>query len=179
MPKTVLDKVVAAITNLAEPGGASRQAITKAVKEMFGEVKPVLLKKALSTGVQKGQLVQSGQRFGVAGQVLEAPQEASVSKEVLREGDGRVAESGDTVDMAYKGTLEDGSTFDKASHFKFQLGIGEVIKGWDLGVAGMREGERAKLVVPSKLGYGKRGSPPEIPPDATLIFDVTLNKIIS
>jgi hypothetical protein len=178
MAKTVLDKIVAAITQLAEPGGASRPAINKAVKEMFGEVKPALMKKALSTGVQKGQLVQSGQRFGVAGIVLEAREEASVAKTVLRDGNGRVADSGDTVDMAYHGTLEDGSTFDKAAHFKFQLGLGEVIKGWDLGVAGMRVGERAKLVVPSKLGYGKRGSPPEIPPDATLIFDVTLNRIV-
>lgn len=106
--------------------------------------------------------------------------EDTVKKEVLREAKegARACDSGDTVDMAYHGTLEDGSTFDKAAHFKFQLGIGEVIKGWDLGVAGMREGEKARLTVPSKLGYGKRGSPPEIPGDATLLFEVTLNKIL-
>ena len=151
------------------------------MKELFGEVKPALLKKALASGVEKGKLVQTGQRFGVAGTVLVTPQEATVAKQVLREGtaDGKVAVDGDSVDMAYKGTLEDGSCFDKSAHFKFTLGIGEVIKGWDLAVAGMREGERARFTIPSKLGYGKRGSPPEIPPDATLIFEVTLNKVVS
>ena len=73
---------------------------------------------------------------------------------------------------------EGGAQFDRAAHFRFTLGIGEVIKGWDLGVVGMRVGERARLVVPPKLGYGKRGSPPEIPGDATLCFDVTLNAIL-
>lgn len=81
--------------------------------------------------------------------------------------------------MKYIGTLlEGGAQFDRAAHFSFTLGAGEVIRGWDIGVAGMRVGERARLVVPSKLGYGKRGAPPEIPGDATLVFDVTLNKIV-
>ena len=62
-------------------------------------------------------------------------------------------------------------------HFKFVLGGGEVIKGWDKGVVGMKEGEKARLIVPPKLGYGKRGSGKEIPPDSTLCFEVTLNKI--
>jgi hypothetical protein len=179
MPPTVLDKVCKAIETLAEPGGASRVAIAKCVKQTYGEVSAPLLKKALAAGVAKGRLVQSGQRFGLFGVELAARADETVQKVVLKPApDGsRVCEPGDTVDMKYAGTLEDGTPFDRAAHFKFTLGIGEVIKGWDLGVAGMREGERARLTVPSKLGYGKRGSPPEIPGDCTLIFDVTLNKI--
>ena len=181
MPPTVLDKVCKAIETLAEPGGASRVAIAKFVKETFGEVSAPLLKKALATGVQKGKLVQNGQRFALAGVEIAPRAGESVEKTVIKaapEG-SRACESGDTVDMKYIGTLQEGGAkFDAAAHFKFTLGIGEVIKGWDAGVAGMREGERARLVVPSKLGYGKRGSPPEIPGDATLVFDVTLNKIM-
>ena len=79
--------------------------------------------------------------------------------------------------VKYCGKLLSGKQFD-AGDITFRLGAGEVIKGWDLGVAGMRVGERCKLVVPPKLGYGKRGSPPEIPPDSTLCFDVTLNRIL-
>ena len=78
------------------------------------------------------------------------------------------------VTMKYRGTLEDGTEFDAASKFEFTLGVGEVIKGWDKGIEGMRVGGKRKLTIPPKLGYGKRGSPPEIPPSATLLFDVTL-----
>ena len=77
--------------------------------------------------------------------------------------------------MIYQGTLqEDGSQFDSASKFSFTLGAGEVIKGWETGVAGMRVGGRRRLTVPPKLGDGKRGSPPEIPGDATLCFNIKL-----
>lgn len=75
------------------------------------------------------------------------------------------------------GTLLDGTKFDSADEFSFELGAGDVIKGWDKGFQGLRVGERVKLTIPSKLGYGKRGSPPEIPPDATLVFDVTMKRI--
>jgi FKBP-type peptidyl-prolyl cis-trans isomerase len=59
------------------------------------------------------------------------------------------------------------------------VGGGEVIKGWDQGVLGMRVGEQRRLTIPPKLGYGKRGSAPEVPPDATIVFDVTLKNLIS
>ncbi len=179
MPKlTVQDKIVEAVTALAEPGGASRQAITKWVHEHYGEEKPALLKRAFITGVAKGKLVKSGQRFALVGVEIAPRAEESVAKTVLKEGDAtpgaEAAEVGDTVTMSYVGKLEDGTVFDRASKFTFTLGGGEVIKGWDQGIQGMRLGEKARLVVPSKLGYGKRGSPPEIPPDATLVFDVCL-----
>lgn len=178
---TVLDKVCKAIEELAEPGGASRPAVAKYIKETYGEVSAAFLKKAFAQGVSKGKLVQNGQRFGLVGVEI-APRPGDVVEKIIvkaaPEG-AQACEPGDTVDMKYIGTLQsDGSKFDSAAHFKFQLGIGEVIKGWDLGVKGMKVGERAKLVVPSKLGYGKKGAPPEIPGDATLCFDVTLNKIL-
>ena len=138
MPMTVLDKVVSAIELLAEPLGASRPAIAKCVKEVHGEVSAVLLKKALIAGVSKGKLNQQGQRFSLPGVTLAPSEEETVQKTILKSGDERrCAEAGDDVDVAYKGTLEaDGSQFDKASHFKFTLGAGEVIKGWDRGVVG-------------------------------------------
>ena len=106
MPKTVLDKVVAAIGTLAEPGGASRPAIAKAVKAADGEVGAALLKAALSKGVAKGVLVQSGQRFALAG-VTVAPREvAHVKSTVLKEGAGEPCGVGDTVSMAYVGSLQ-------------------------------------------------------------------------
>jgi FKBP-type peptidyl-prolyl cis-trans isomerase len=121
--------------------------------------------------------VQNGQRFALFGVDIAPREGESVEKTILRAAlpERRACGPGDTVDMAYVGTLLDGGAqFDRAAHFKFTLGAGDVIKGWDLGVAGMREGEKARLVV-----HGKRGSPPEIPGDATLVFEVTLNKILS
>ena len=180
MPKTVLERILSAVETLAEPGGASRQAIVKCLKANGGEVSATHLKKALAAGVAKGKLEQNGQRFALVGVVLAPRVEESVEKTILTPGTGAEAAAGDTVSMAYVGTLlSDSSRFDAAGNFKFQLGIGEVIKGWDQGVAGMREGEKARLVVPPKLGYGKRGSGPEIPPDSTLVFEVTLKKILS
>ena len=180
MAPSVLDKVIDAIETLAEPGGASRVAIAKFVKGKHGEVSAVHLKKALAAGVAKGKLLQSGQRFALVGVEIAARADG-FEKHVLKAGksDGRKAQVGDQVDVAYVGTLEaDGSQFDRAAHFKFTLGAGEVIKGWDRGVGGMVEGEKVRLVVPPELGYGKRGSGKEIPPSATLVFEVTLNRVL-
>jgi FKBP-type peptidyl-prolyl cis-trans isomerase len=102
---------------------------------------------------------------------------------VLQEGSGEVAAAGDTVEMQYTGWLTDGTKFDSSldhggKPFSFNLGAGEVIKGWDEGVAGMKVGEKRQLRIPSKLGYGARGTPGgPIPPDADLVFDVELLKI--
>lgn len=96
-------------------------------------------------------------------------------------GDGTRAKSGDTVSVRYVGVLfEDGEEFDsswkngKGQTFQFSLGGGQVIPGWDQGIVGMREGGRRKLIIPPELAYGAQGFPPDIPPDAALIFDVDL-----
>ena len=101
--------------------------------------------------------------------------------EVLQEGTGQEAKNGDNVSVHYVGTLEDGTKFDssidKGAPFSFDLGAGRVIKGWDLGVLGMKIGEKRKLTIPSDLAYGNDGIPNVIPPKATLIFEVELLNI--
>lgn len=92
-------------------------------------------------------------------------------------GDGPEAQVGYRVRVHYKGELEDGTVFDSSAGrdpFTFKLGMGEVIDGWDQGVKGMKVGGKRKLIVPAKLGYGKRGVAGTIPPNATLIFEVEL-----
>jgi FKBP-type peptidyl-prolyl cis-trans isomerase len=106
----------------------------------------------------------------------------TLGKEDQKVGTGRAAVAGDTVRVHYTGTLLDGTKFDSSRDrdepFEFTLGAGMVIKGWDEGVAGMKKGGKRKLTIPSDMGYGKRGSPPKIPPDAPLVFDVELVEIV-
>ncbi|MBU6337834.1 MAG: FKBP-type peptidyl-prolyl cis-trans isomerase [Acidobacteria bacterium] len=101
-------------------------------------------------------------------------------------GTGTEAKSGDKVSVQYVGVLFDGGEeFDTSwksdtqagSPFEFTLGSGQVIQGWDEGVAGMKEGGRRRLLIPADLAYGAAGSPPKIPADAALVFDVDLKKV--
>jgi FKBP-type peptidyl-prolyl cis-trans isomerase len=101
--------------------------------------------------------------------------------EVIRAGTGAQPKRGDTVNVHYTGWLVDGTKFDSSvdrnEPFSFVLGTGQVIQGWDQGVAGMRVGEKAKLTIPHDMAYGERGYPGVIPPRATLIFEVELLSI--
>ncbi len=98
--------------------------------------------------------------------------------ETLKPAEGAEAKTGDRVAVHYVGTLTDGTKFDssrdRGNGFRFTLGRGEVIKGWDSGVAGMRIGELRKLTIPPEMAYGARGFPPVIPPNAVLVFEVEL-----
>jgi peptidylprolyl isomerase/FKBP-type peptidyl-prolyl cis-trans isomerase FkpA len=94
-------------------------------------------------------------------------------------GTGTVAAVGDTVTVNYTGTLDDGTVFDSSlkpgrTPFSFLLGAGQVIKGWDEGVLGMKIGGTRELTIPPALGYGSQGAGTVIPPNATLHFTVTL-----
>jgi peptidylprolyl isomerase len=97
----------------------------------------------------------------------------------LKTGDGAEAKSGDQVSVQYVGVLySDGkqfdSSWDRGQPFSFQLGTGQVIPGWDRGVAGMKVGGRRELIIPPDLAYGAQGQPPTIPANATLVFVIDL-----
>jgi FKBP-type peptidyl-prolyl cis-trans isomerase FkpA len=99
----------------------------------------------------------------------------------VKVGQGAEAKRGSTAVVHYTGWLSDGKKFDssrdRGTPFDFEVGAGEVIAGWDLGVAGMKVGGQRKLVIPADLGYGAAGAPPVIPPGATLVFDVELLEV--
>jgi FKBP-type peptidyl-prolyl cis-trans isomerase len=99
----------------------------------------------------------------------------------IEEGTGEAPKAGQKVTVHYIGTLENGTEFDSSvgrnRPFDFQIGVGQVIKGWDEGVGTMKVGGKRRLIIPSELGYGSRGAGGVIPPNATLIFDVELLKV--
>lgn len=126
--------------------------------------------------------------MGVGGSMSGNESSASEGKEITTSsglqyidqvvGTGDTAKAGQTVSVHYTGWLTNGKKFDssvdRGQPFSFRLGVGQVIKGWDEGVQGMKVGGKRKLTIPSNLGYGARGAGGLIPPHATLVFDVEL-----
>ncbi len=107
--------------------------------------------------------------------------ESGLRYKMIQKGDGPKAEKGKKVAVHYEGSLTDGQVFDSSykrnSPIEFQLGIGQVIPGWDEGISLLQVGDKARFVIPSELAYGSAGAGGVIPPDATLIFDVELMKV--
>ena len=101
--------------------------------------------------------------------------------QIIQKGNGKQAEKGKTVSVHYQGALENGEVFDSSYKRKqpidFTLGVGQVIEGWDEGIALLKVGDKARFVIPSHLGYGSAGAGGVIPADATLIFDVELMEV--
>jgi peptidylprolyl isomerase len=100
---------------------------------------------------------------------------------VIEEGTGDKPTKGQKVKVHYTGKLEDGTVFDSSVKrgvpIEFTLGVGQVIKGWDEGIADMKVGEKRQLIIPPDLGYGPNGYPPVIPANSTLIFDTELVEV--
>lgn len=122
---------------------------------------------------------QTGGPPPVDGQPIMAPNGLQYIE--VAPGTGEVAHVGERVTVHYTGWLTNGQKFDSSRDrndpFQFALGRGQVIQGWDQGVAGMRVGGQRRLIIPPELGYGARGAAGAIPPNATLIFDVELLRV--
>ncbi|MBY0329008.1 FKBP-type peptidyl-prolyl cis-trans isomerase [Patescibacteria group bacterium] len=153
----------------------------------------VLLREKPEAIVQENPAVESYSSVEIPDTVTSAPEITKPSAtiknnitikngmtiETTKQGTGEAITNGKVASMLYTGMLDDGTVFDSTSKrdntpFEFTLGVGQVIKGWDQGVLGMKVGEERTLVIPAELAYGSQGAGGVIPPNATLTFTVTL-----
>jgi FK506-binding nuclear protein len=149
--------------------GASAAPPTKKDKKAAAKAEAARQKELDEMAAEEAKMNFAPREFSVRGGLG-----CSVKITEFKEGTGKVAKHGSTVTVKYRGWLtSSGKQFDKG-RIDFRCGAGEVIPGWDLGVKGMKVGSQRRIVIPGTLGYGKRGSPPEIPPNATLSFDLQL-----
>ena len=123
-------------------------------------------------------VLSGGQDEENDGEIEDSLQVSELEIEDASIGEGPEVESGDVAEVHYTGRLESGEVFDssldRGEPFSFEVGAGQVIEGWDQGLVGMQVGGERELTIPPELGYGEQGSPPNIPPNSTLIFDIEL-----
>lgn len=177
---TVGDKIIVAVRALKSSSGSSLPAISKFLLTEFNYENSTAVKKALKKEVENGRLTKNKASYLVTGDPVYEDTTEKVKIEDIKLGkDGPMVAAHDTCTISYVGTLEaTGVQFDAGKNFTFTLGNGDVIKGME-SVKGMLVGGRRKLTIPASLGYGARGSSPDIPPNATLCFDITLKALSS
>jgi FKBP-type peptidyl-prolyl cis-trans isomerase FkpA len=167
MMKRSLGVAVLAVLLLA---GCNQSSTTTSTTSTAGTSTPPAAHESTGTHMSEGQPAA-----GAASMVTTA---SGLQYQDIVLGDGATAQSGNTVTVHYTGWLTDSTKFDSSRDsgrpFSFVLGQGQVIRGWDEGVAGMKVHGRRKLVIPPHLGYGAQGAGGVIPPNATLVFDVEL-----
>ncbi|KAH8726420.1 hypothetical protein GQ44DRAFT_738864 [Phaeosphaeriaceae sp. PMI808] len=163
--------------NDGQAAAGAPETATKAEKaaETASDKKKVQFAKNLELGPTGSPKVEAP-KTEAKKEAAKGPRNVSgVTIDDKKEGKGRAAKKGDRVEMRYIGKLKNGKVFDsnkKGKPFSFKLGVGQVIKGWDVGVAGMTPGGERRLTIPANLAYGKKGAPPDIPPNSDLIFDI-------
>ncbi len=159
-----------------------RQAVAAPLELDPNDANPALftMAPAESTPDSSAQLASAASLGGDLSAAKEVMTPSGLRITDLEIGSGAEAVAGQTVSVNYRGSLTNGKEFDSSygrGPFSFRLGGGQVIKGWDEGVAGMKVGGKRRLVIPPDLGYGSRGAGGVIPPDATLIFEVELLRV--
>ncbi|KAJ2006976.1 peptidylprolyl isomerase fpr3 [Coemansia thaxteri] len=157
----------------AEEEAVAAAAVAKPNKKAKAEAKKAEAKKAEDKKPKAEDKKPEAKKAGAKAKTLPG----GVVVETQKEGEGSAAKKGQRVGMYYIGKLTNGKVFDqntKGKPFWFRLGGGEVIKGWDAGILGMKKGEERRLTIPAPMGYGSRGAPPDIPPHATLVFDIRM-----
>ncbi len=151
-----------------------------AVVAVFFVLKRAQNNSAAVTEAVQGETTNNNQNMQTANTSGAAPSNELLMT-VTKSGSGVESKSGDVLSVNYTGYLSDGTKFDssldRGTPFEFTLGSGMVIKGWDIGLVGMKVGEVRKLVIPAQFAYGEQGFPGVIPPNATLTFDVELMAI--
>jgi FKBP-type peptidyl-prolyl cis-trans isomerase len=178
MPRPILALALSIVLALAACGGDSGSEEQPASSQQGASATPTADEtvELLASGISKDRTKKP---------VLGIPAGETPGKLVIRDivkGTGKVARKGDQVTVQYVGTAfstgqEFDASWDKGEPFTFPLGQGQVIQGWDRGVAGMRVGGRRLLIIPGELAYGEQGSPPAIGPNETLAFVVDLVKV--
>ena len=161
-----------------EEKGAKSELETKLNQYSTGNIQ---VQEEPNQNTQTGELQQAASQEDIEMNKLLNKQNMELQVEILQAGQGQKIEAGQIASVHYTGWLEDGTKFDssvdRGTPFEFTVGAGQVIAGWDQGVAGMQVGEKRKLTIPSNLAYGENGISGVIPGGATLIFEVELLEI--